>query len=166
MYNSAFRTWLSRERSRHASDRRPAGVRLTLGLLAVLAAAGCGHEHKTEIHSVSEPPTVQVIRPETRDLARVVAQPSFVDAYERTSIYPKLAGYIQKWYVDIGDRVQKDQVLADLFVPEIVEEWETKGATVEYDRKRVKLAEKTVLVAEADVKVAKALLRSEERRVG
>jgi multidrug efflux pump subunit AcrA (membrane-fusion protein) len=159
MYNSAFRTWLSRERSRHASDRRPAGVRLTLGLLAVLAAAGCGHEHKTEIHSVSEPPTVQVIRPETRDLARVVAQPSFVDAYERTSIYPKLAGYIQKWYVDIGDRVQKDQVLADLFVPEIVEEWETKGATVEYDRKRVKLAEKTVLVAEADVKVAKALLK-------
>src|SRR6185437_10898571 len=160
MYNSAFRRWLLRRAARQASARRVADGWLALGLLAALAGSGCGHEHKTEIHSVSEPPTVQVIRPETRNLMHAVAQPSFVEAYERTSIYPKLAGYIQKWYVDIGDRVQKDQVLADLFVPEIVEEWETKGATVEYDRKRVKLAEKTVLVAEADVKVANARLKA------
>ena len=160
MYKSALRMWLSLPGARPASLRRAAGGWLALGLLVALAAPGCGHEHKTEIHSVSEPPMVQVIRPETRDLMRVVGQPSFVEAYERTSIYPKLTGYIQKWYVDIGDRVHKDQVLADLFVPEIIEEWETKGATVEYDRKLVKLAEKTVLVAEADVKVAKARLKA------
>ena len=110
--------------------------------------------------SVSTPPTVQVVRPEPRNIVRVVGQPSFVEAYERTSIYPKLTGYIQKWYVDIGDKVHKDQVLADLFVPEIVEEWEKKGATVDYNRKLVKLAEKSVLVARADVKVATADLKA------
>ncbi|HEV3025015.1 MAG TPA: efflux RND transporter periplasmic adaptor subunit, partial [Pirellulales bacterium] len=99
-------------------------------------------------------------RPETHDIVRVVGQPSFVEAYERTSIYPKLSGFIQKWYFDIGDQVRQDEVLADLFVPEIVEEWKRKGATVEYDRKRVKLAEKRVLVAEANVKVAAAMLKA------
>lgn len=134
----------------------------TVACLSLLTAAiaGCHHEEKTEVRSVTEPPSVQVIRPAARDIVRVVRQPSFVEAYERTSIYPKLAGYIEKWYVDIGDRVKKDQVLADLFVPEIVEEWKKKGATVEYDRRRVKLAEKTVLVAEADVQVATANLKA------
>ncbi|HET6881361.1 MAG TPA: hypothetical protein VFI31_14460 [Pirellulales bacterium] len=137
------------------------GCRWLAGVLVASATvAGCHHEEKAEVRSVSEPPTVQVMRPQTRDIVRVVGQPSFVEAYERTSIYPKLAGYIQKWYVDIGDKVVKDQVLADLFVPEIVEEWKKKGATVEYDRKRVKLAEKTVLVAAADVKVATANVKA------
>jgi HlyD family secretion protein len=133
-----------------------------LSLLNALVAtfAGCHHEEREEVRSVSEAPIVQVMRPDTRDIVRVVRQPSFVEAYERTSVYPKLAGYIEKWYVDIGDRVRKDQVLADLFVPEIVEEWKKKGATVEYDRQRVKLAEKAVVVAEADVKVAVARLKA------
>jgi multidrug efflux pump subunit AcrA (membrane-fusion protein) len=129
---------------------------LPLTLLAVFAILGCGHHHQHEVHSVAEPPTVQVVQPETRDIATVVGQPSFVEAYERTSVYPKLAGYIEKWYVDIGDTVKKDQVMADLFVPEIIEEWKRKGALVEFDRKRVKLAERTVDVAAADVEVAEA----------
>ncbi|HVX14085.1 MAG TPA: HlyD family efflux transporter periplasmic adaptor subunit [Pirellulales bacterium] len=129
-------------------------------LLAVAAVAGCHHEEKGEVHSVAEPPTVRVTQPDTRDIVRVVGQPSFVDAYERTSIYPKLAGFIERWYVDIGDKVTKDQVLADLFVPEIIEEWKTKGATVEYDKKRVDLALRMVDVAKADVEVAEAGLKS------
>jgi multidrug efflux pump subunit AcrA (membrane-fusion protein) len=133
--------------------------RLAVALLAA-SAVGCGHEHAAEVRSVAEPPNVQVTRAGIHDVVRVVGQPSFVEAYERTSIYPKLTGFIQKWYVDIGDAVRGDEVLADLFVPEIVEEWKTKGATVAYDVKRVKLAEKTVLVAEADVKVAEAKLKA------
>ena len=128
--------------------------------LSMLFVVGCSHEHREEVRSVTEAPAVQVMRPKTRDIVRIVKQPSFVEAYERTSIYPKLAGYIEKWYVDIGDRVHKDQVLADLFVPEIVEEWKKKGATVEYDRRVVQLAEKAVLVAEADVRVATAKLKA------
>lgn len=139
----------------HASHRR-----WLAGLFAAAALAGCHHEEREEVHSVSEPPTVQVIRPDARDIVRVVGQPSFVEAYERTSIYPKLAGFIEKWYVDIGDRVRKDQVVADLFVPEIVEEWHKKGATVEYDRQVVLLTEKAVLVAKADVKVATAKVKA------
>jgi HlyD family secretion protein len=131
---------------------------LALGLLAVVPA--CRHEQKAEIKSVSDPPAVQVMRPEPRDIVRVVGQPSFVEAYERTSIYPKLTAFIEKWNVDIGDKVQRDQVLADLFVPEIVEDWKKKGAVVEYDKKRVALALKTLAVAKAEVEVATASVKA------
>jgi multidrug efflux pump subunit AcrA (membrane-fusion protein) len=87
-----------------------------------------------------------------------VGQPSFIEAYERTSIYPKLVGYIDKWIVDIGDKVKKGDVLCKLFVPELVEDFGTKNATVKLDEERVDLALKLVDVADADVKAAEARL--------
>jgi len=125
------------------------------GLLAVLAAPGCS-KPKTSPPSVSEPPAVEVIQPQVRNIVRVVGQPSFIESYERTSIYPKVTGYIKKWNVDIGDKVKKGDVLATLFVPELEEDWETKKATVKLDEERVDLALKLVKVAEADVQAADA----------
>ena len=131
---------------------------LSFCLLAVLAAPGCGHEEKSHYSSVSQPPAVRIIQPEVRTIVRVVGQPSFIEAYERTSIYPKLTAYIDKWIVDIGDKVKKGDVLATLFVPELREDFGTKKATVKLDKERVELAKKLVEVAEADVKAAEASL--------
>ena len=103
-----------------------------------------------------------MIHPQLRKIVRVVGQPSFVQSYERTSIYPKMTAFIEKWNVDIGDKVQKGDVLADLFVPELREHCGTKKATVEYDEERVRLAQKEVEVAAAEVKAAQA--RLEEAR--
>jgi multidrug efflux pump subunit AcrA (membrane-fusion protein) len=134
-------------------------VRLVaLGLVAALGAVGCGHKEKTNYESVSKPPTVQLTHPEVRKIVRVVGQPSFIESYERTSIYPKLTGYIEKWNVDIGDKVKKNQTLATLFVPELVEDFATKKATVKLDEERVELMMKLVDVADADVKAARAQL--------
>lgn len=129
-----------------------------VGLAAMLAAPGCHQEQKKEIKRVGDPPIVRIVRPDTRDIVRSVGQPSFVEAYERTSIYPKLTAYIKSWHVDIGDPVKKDQVLADLFAPDLVEDWK-KAASVEFDKKCVKLAETKVQVAGADVQVAEARLK-------
>ena len=141
------------------SPRRP-----VFWLLLALAAPGCHHAEENNYTSVSEPPTVQLIQPQVRNLVRVVGQPSFIEAYERTSIFPKLAGYIQEWKVDIGDKVKKDQVLATLFIPELVEEHGTKGATVVLDKERIDLAKKVVEVAGADVKAARGAGRGGEGR--
>lgn len=135
-------------------------VRLLASIASALCIAGCGKEDKPAVNSVTAPPSVRVTQPTARDLVRVVGQPSFVEAYERTSIYPKVTGYIEKWYVDIGDNVKKGQVLADLFVPEIREDFQTKAATVALDKQQIELAKKTVLVAQADVKAAQSHLDS------
>ena len=60
--------------------------------------------------------------------------------------------------MDIGDKVKKGDVLATLFVPELVEDFGTKKATVKLDEERVELARKLVEVADADVKAAQARL--------
>ena len=55
-------------------------------------------------------------------------------------------------------RSRKGDTLATLFVPELVEDFGTKKATVELDKQRIELAKKVVKVAEADVKSAQAAL--------
>jgi HlyD family secretion protein len=130
--------------------------RLKFCLVALLAAPGCGKEEEKTAPSLSEPPELHLIHPQLRKITREVGQPSFVQSYERTSIYPKVTAFIEKWNVDIGDRVQKGDVLANLFVPELVEDWRTKQAEVVLDKEKVDLAEKLVIVAEADVKAAAA----------
>jgi HlyD family secretion protein len=129
-----------------------------LCILAGLAATGCGKHNESHYESVSRPPAVRVISPAIRKIVRSVGQPSFIESYERTSIYPKLVGYIEKWNVDIGDKVKKNDVLATLFVPELVEDFGTKKATVKLDEEKIRLADKMVEVADADLKAAKARL--------
>ena len=103
-----------------------------------------------------------MVQPQVRNIVRVVGQPSFIEAYERTSIYPKPTAYIEKWIVDIGDKVKKGEVLATLFVPELVEDHETKGAPSCSISERIALAEEVVEVAKADVKAAAARLKEAE----
>ena len=139
-------------------DRSAGRRRLALLFLTAVVAQGCGHEAKIDFKTVTKPPTVQVINPPIRNIVRIVGQPSFIESFERTSIFPKLTGYIEEWNVDIGDKVKKGQTLATLFVPELVEDFETKNATVGLDEQRVELAKKMVKVAEAEVKSAEASL--------
>ena len=135
----------------------------TLGwLLLALAATGCEHGEKSHYQSPSKPPTVKVVHPEIRTIIRDVGQPSFIEAYERTAIYPKLTGYIEKWVVDIGDKVKKGDMLATLFVPELVEDFGTKKATVQLDQEKVAMAKVMVNVAEADAKAAEARLQESQ----
>ncbi len=127
-------------------------------LLSAVVASGCESEEAFDFQAVEKPPPVRLTRPEVRNIVRVVGQPSFIEAYERSSVYPKLQAYIEKWNVDIGDRVKEGQTLATLFVPELVEDLGTKNATVKLDKQRIELAKKVAKVAAADVKTAKARL--------
>jgi HlyD family secretion protein len=132
-------------------------------LLALLTATGCGSEKEKTAPSITKPPEMQVIYPEIRKLSRVVGQPSFVQAYERTSIYPKVTSFIEKWNVDIGDKVRKGDELAKLFIPELGEMHGTKSAEVVLDKAKVDLSLKRVKVAQADVKAAAARLVEAKR---
>jgi HlyD family secretion protein len=136
---------------RHASR-----LRSSVWLAAVLAASGCHKAPPPEVKSVATPPTVALVRPTVRTIVRTVGQPSFVDAYEQTPIYPKLTAYIEKWVLDIGDKVKKGDLLATLFVPEVREDYQTKKADVEVAKARITMYLKQVDVASADVVAAKA----------
>jgi RND family efflux transporter MFP subunit len=109
-------------------------------------------------------PHVQLVSPTTRTIGRSIGQPGFVYAYEQTAMYPKVAGYVQKWTVDIGDRIKKDQEIATLYVPELEAELQQKQAQVQLDEAQVLVASKMVEVAVNNVKVSAA--ESDEAKAG
>jgi multidrug efflux pump subunit AcrA (membrane-fusion protein) len=137
-----------------------------LCLAAALAAAGCGDKRPSAGKSVSDPPTVELVKPSARKIVRVVGQPSFVDAYEQTPIYPKMTAYIEKWVVDIGDKVKKGDELATLFVPELRQSYETKKADVLVAKARVDLCLKKVDVAAAEVTASEARVAEAKAALG
>ena len=113
---------------------------VAIAVITVMAC-GCSTPSKPATPAPAKP-VVAIVTPEKRDIVRVVGQPGFVDSYERAALYAKVSGYIEKWNVDIGDIVKKDQVLATIFVPELVEEHRVKQATVELDTVLVDQARK------------------------
>jgi RND family efflux transporter MFP subunit len=146
---------------------RPAGRRwLVFWLLAAFAVTGCGGEAKIKFVDVSEPPVIRLVKPPVRKIVRVVSQPSFIQAYEHTAIYAKLNCFIEKWVVDIGDRVKKGEVLAKLFMPELVQEFETKRADVELARQLIDRARNLDDEAKADVDAATAHVLETQSMIG
>ena len=93
---------------------------------------------------ISLAPAVKVVPPERRDIHRSIAQPGVIEPYEQTAIYSKVAGFVQKWNVDIGAKVKKDDLLVELLVPELAEEHKQKEAQVEQQRAMVNQADKLV----------------------
>ncbi|HTE51272.1 MAG TPA: efflux RND transporter periplasmic adaptor subunit [Kofleriaceae bacterium] len=41
-----------------------------------------------------------------------------VTALEQTTLYPRVSGYVRRWLVDMGDKVEEGQLLAEIDVPE------------------------------------------------
>jgi len=79
----------------------------------------------------AEVATVQVALPERRELTRQISLPASVEAFEETTLYAKISGYLKSIKVDIGDRVRKGEAVAEIDVPELASEYAGAGAEVE-----------------------------------
>jgi RND family efflux transporter MFP subunit len=66
-------------------------------------------------------PTVSVVHPIAESDSEDLVLPSTLQAYVESPIYARTNGYLKKWYHDIGSRVNKGQLLADIDTPEIAQ---------------------------------------------
>src|SRR5580692_1561295 len=64
-------------------------------------------------------PTVSVVHPTPEPGQEDLVLPSTTQAYVESPIYARTNGYLKKWYHDIGSRVQKGELLADIDTPEV-----------------------------------------------
>lgn len=64
-------------------------------------------------------PTVAVIHPTSAGTSEDLVLPGTLQAYVESPIYARTNGYLKMWYHDIGSRVNKGELLADIDTPEV-----------------------------------------------
>jgi HlyD family secretion protein len=105
----------------------------------------------------AETAVVKVLQPEKKNVRRLIERPGYnIEAFERTLLYANITGYVQKWNVDIGDRVKKDDVLAEIGVPEMEVELTQKEAAIRQAAAEIEQAKAAVQRAEAEQERAKS----------
>ncbi len=99
---------------------------------------------------------VATVRPERLTVRRTAEEPGQIEAFEVTPIHAKVAGYVRKVCVDIGDRVKKGDLLAEIDVPEVAADLKQKRASIEEAEAETRQAEGAVVVSRAEVASAEA----------
>src|SRR5580692_6404670 len=102
-------------------------VVLLFGLSAVGAGvlASCGGTGKVQAKDPSEPGaspsgvSVGVVKVIRKDVGRMLTVSSELVPFQEIEVYAKESGFVKELNVDYGSRVQKDQVLATLEIPEL-----------------------------------------------
>lgn len=148
-----------------------------LGLALPVVAAlqtGCGRtaadvasKGNKSVESESKA-KVEIVLPTKAAITRVIEQPGTVEAFEQTVLYAKVAGYVDKIHVDIGQRVsgptynekgeitKPGQILAEIAVPELEEEANQKVASIQQAEAEVEQAKKSLQAAEANVEAIRS----------
>ena len=94
-------------------------------ILLVLLGAFTLMQRRAQYHALAEEtetfavPTVAVIHPSAEPGEEDLVLPGTMQAYVESPIYARTNGYLQKWYHDIGTRVPKGELLADIDTPEV-----------------------------------------------
>ncbi len=94
-----------------------------LTAMSAIALASTYFVHRAA-HAVTQPadvsvPSVAAVRTARQDLYREITVPAEFRAYTEVDVHAKVAGYVQRINVDIGDRVRAGQLLAVLEIPEL-----------------------------------------------
>lgn len=77
------------------------------------------HKDEVVVAKVDGNVKVETVAPKPLTSDRALALPGTVRALEEAKIYPRSAGYVKKWNVDIGDKVKEGQLLAEIDTPDV-----------------------------------------------
>lgn len=116
--------------------------RITPGLMSFLASTlllvSCSSQAAKDSPAA---PTVAAAKVHRADLTRAVAVTAEFRPYQEIDVHAKVAGYVKRIYVDVGDRVKEGQLLAVLEIPELQSEVETAEASVSKSQEEIRRAQ-------------------------
>src|SRR5579871_211162 len=131
--------------------------RWLIAAICLVGAVGCGpSDPAARPEGPMKPSEVSVNAPVRKTIHYTVEQPGRIEPFEQTPIYSRISGYVRAVRVEVGDRVKRGDLLAELDVPERVEEHHRKEALVAQARLGIAQAEQAERVAEATVESARA----------
>jgi multidrug resistance efflux pump len=138
------------------------------GLIGFGLLVGCNRQNPAGGSAPAGDKKIAVVKIEKRPVFQHVDQPGAAQAFEETALFAKIPGYVgsiaddpdkttrppHDRQIDIGSRVKKGQILAELSIPELEQEWKQKKALVEQAKAEVVQAEKLSVSASAGVILA------------
>lgn len=147
---------------------------LAAGALLGLLSVGCDRAGSLPAEAAEDkaaaeaapPETVTIGSPVRKTLVLTTVQPGRIEAYESAPLYAKVTGYVREVRVDIGDRVEKDQVLVKLDVPELEDDVRQKQALVTQAKAEIRQARSAQRAAEAAVVSAEAGVQQAQAGTG
>jgi len=92
------------------------------GILALSLVSCSRNSERGASTKSADVPVVAVARAESKDLSRQETLAAEFRPYQEIDVHAKVAGYVKKIYVDVGDRVREGQTLAVLEIPEMADE--------------------------------------------
>jgi RND family efflux transporter MFP subunit len=125
---------------------------------ALLAAAtlgltvGCTRTPST-VANASQTETarpVAVERVTRQDLTRSIELAAEFRPYQQIDVHAKIAGYLKVIYVDVGDHVKKDQLIAELEAPEMTQDLAQAEATLKRSQLDIDRAKSEVQRSQAE----------------
>ena len=139
-----------------ALARRRAVMRRTkmlIALLFVLLAIGAGRTVISRMQSSRALETgtteravqyVKVATPRISDTGQLLVLPGTLQGSVQSPIAARASGYLKRWYKDIGSRVEKGELLAEIETPEIDQQLTQAVAAREQAASSLGLAKSTV----------------------
>jgi RND family efflux transporter MFP subunit len=131
------------------------GALLAAGLLALgfvvvtlIRLVDAHSLRKAADQAYSAAPPVDVITVRSAQIGQDLILPGQTAAWFETTIYARVNGYVAKWLVDIGDHVNKGQVLAIIETPEL-------DAELNAAKAQLKSSEAQVAAREAEAQFSK-----------
>jgi RND family efflux transporter MFP subunit len=139
------------------TKRQAPRARLIIPAIFVLAAAGAlgfgirsGIEQRVttgkqlaQTTDEAATPVVNVTHPAPAAPLQEIVLPGNTDAFTDSPIYARTNGYLAHWYYDIGARVKKGDLLADIETPEIDQQLQQAQAQLETAQANYELAKTT-----------------------
>ena len=114
-------------------------VLITAGVVTFLNRKSESDALAKETEAVSVP-TVAVVQPQAEPGNDELVLPGNLQAFAESPIFARTNGYLLRWYKDIGSKIQKGELLAEIDTPEIDQELSQARASREQVRSALGLA--------------------------
>jgi RND family efflux transporter MFP subunit len=133
-------------------------IRTTLGLLSLFAStlllASCSSDAAKGGPDSAPAPTVAAAKVHRADLTRALAVTAEFRPNQEIDVHAKVAGYVKRIYVDVGDHVKEGQLIAILEIPELQDEVQTAEASVSKSQEEIQRAKADLERAQFEHEVA------------
>ena len=106
--------------------------------------------------------SVEVVRPRRGGIARTIQQPALIHSFETVDLYAMVSGYLKSQKVDIGSRIKKGEVLAEIDVPRAEKAVAEGASLVEQSRAQLEQAGARIKVTAAQRDAAVAAVKVAE----